>query len=71
MDFVVIPRRRNYWIAAIRDGGEHRMIACCTSEDDALERLRDLRKRQQVREHRQMAAEMSRFNTRTLTSCEP
>ena len=38
----------------------------------ALERLRDLRKRQQVREHRQMAAEMSRFNTRTaLTSCEP
>jgi len=72
MDFVVTPRRRSYWIEAIHDGGEHRVIACCASEDDALERLRELREGQQAREHRRMAVEVSRFNTRTaFVSSEP
>jgi hypothetical protein len=72
MDFVVIPRRRSYWIEAIREGGEHQVIACCASEGEALERLRDLREGQQAREHRRMAVEVSRFNTRTaLAPSEP
>lgn len=61
-DFVVVPRRRSYWIEQIRDGGERRVIACCPSEDDALERMRDLRERELAREHRRMAVENSRFH---------
>ena len=61
-DFVVVPRRRSYWIEQVQDGGERRVIACCPSEDDALERLRDLRERQLAREDRQMAVETSRFH---------
>ena len=61
-DFVVVPRRRSYWIEEIRnDGSERRVIACCPSEDDALEQLHYLRERQWAREHRRMAVEMSRF----------
>ena len=62
MDFVVVPRRRSYWIEEIRDGGERRVIACCPSEDDALERLSHLRARQRAGENRRMAVERSRFN---------
>lgn len=62
MDFVVVPRRRSYWIEEIRDGGERRVIACCPSEDDALEQLHYLRERQLAREHRRIAVEMSRFH---------
>ncbi len=34
-EFVVIPRRRSYWIEEIRDGDERRVIARYPSEDDA------------------------------------
>jgi hypothetical protein len=67
-DFVVVPRRRSYWIEEIRDGGDRRVIACYPSEDDALERLRYLRDTVGAREHRRMAVEASRFNTRTALS---
>jgi hypothetical protein len=63
MNFVVVPRRRNYWVEEIRDGGERRVIACCPSEDDALQRLRQLRQRQEAREQQQMAQEVSRLCT--------
>jgi hypothetical protein len=61
IDFVVVPRRRSYWIEEVRGGSDRRVIACCANEDDALQRLRQLRERQEAREQRRMAVEMSRF----------
>jgi hypothetical protein len=66
MDFVVVPRRRSYWIEEIQDGGKHRVIECCPSEDEALKRLNYLRERQWAREDRRMAEEKSRFNTSNI-----
>jgi hypothetical protein len=66
MDFVVVPRRRSYWIEEIQDGGERRVIECCPSEDEALKRLNYLRERQWAREDRRMAEEKSRFNTSNI-----
>jgi hypothetical protein len=62
IDFVVVPRRRSYWVEEILDGGDRRVIARCPSEDDALERLRYLRARQQTRAQQQMVLEASRFH---------
>jgi hypothetical protein len=62
MEFVVIPRRRSYWVEEVQDGGERRVIARYPSENDALERLRHLRDKEQARELRRTAVEMSRLH---------
>lgn len=63
LDFVVVPRRSSYWVEEIRDGSDRRVIARYPNEDDAVERLRDLRARQRNREQREMALGASRFHT--------
>jgi hypothetical protein len=61
IDFAVIPRSHNYWVYEMRGSGEHRPVACFCCEEEAIERLRQLRAEQDAHERRRIARESSRF----------
>ena len=60
--YAIMPRRRSYWIEAVEDGGERRAIGCFPNEEAAVRRLHELQERQEAKERRRVAQEMSRWN---------
>jgi hypothetical protein len=58
--YAIVPRRRSYWIEAIHEDGEHRLVGCFSNEDAAVRRLQELQLQQEAKERRRVAQEASR-----------
>jgi hypothetical protein len=59
--YAIVPRRRSYWIEAIHEDGEHRLVGCFSNEDAAVRRLQELQLQQEAKERRRVAQEASRW----------
>jgi hypothetical protein len=59
--YAIVPRRRSYWIEAVHEDGERRLVGCFPNEDAAVRRLHELQGRQEAMERRRIAQEASRW----------